>query len=234
MVPCTTDRTTIVIITHNYARFVRQAAISALSQTRQPRVLIVDDASTDGTPDVVFDLFAVGSPSLAYYRGRTNQGLARMRNAAARMVSSEWIVYLDADDWLAVDFIERGEQWLDVRPWVDALTTDMVIVRDRRRPFSTTARVPGSWMELARKNTVIQTSFLRRDRILKLGGYDPALDYEDWDFWIRLLKAGYSIDRLPGEHVFRREHGLNKSKTCDERAGERQIRQKHPCPGLFS
>jgi GT2 family glycosyltransferase len=89
------------------------------------------------------------------------------------------------------------------------------------------ASVPSYWNDLLARNTIVQTSLIRRSLIQRLGGYDPALDFEDWDFWIRVLQSGGRIARLPGAHVFRREHNRNKSKVCDEDAAVAAIRAKH-------
>jgi glycosyltransferase involved in cell wall biosynthesis len=223
-----TDRTTVVVITYNYARYLTEAVESVLGQTRRPNVLIMDDASDDNTPDVVRRLMAPGHGRLECCRAASNQGLSRTRNEAARRVTTEWLIYLDADDWLSPDFVEKGEAWIDRHRGVDILTTDARIVRHDRRPVRFCARVPADWTGLLERNTIVQTSFVRRDVVARLGGYDPALDFEDWDFWIRAMKAGCAFGRLPGVHVYRREHGLNKSKCCDEQAATQAVRQRHP------
>lgn len=222
------DRTTVVIITHNYARYLKTAVESVLEQTLRPNILIVDDASQDETSQVVEELRTEWPGSFDYFRTDTNHGLARIRNLAAQLVATEWIVYLDADDWLATDFIEKGEEWLDRHAGADVLTTDMFIVRDGSDPIVRKADEPLTWFDLRRRNGVVQTSFIKRNWIPRLGGYDPGLDFEDWDFWIRLVKNGGRIRRLPGPHVYRREHGGNKSKICDESGATRQVREKHP------
>ncbi len=226
------SRTTIVVITHNYGRYLRAAVASAVEQTARPRVLIMDDCSTDETEEVVRSLIAE-HPNLNCHRSTERRGLAATRNDAARRVETDWIVYLDADDWLDRRFIERGAHWLDRHIELDVLTTDMTIVRDGQKPFVSTARAPSSWRYLTRKNTVVQTSFIRRSMILALGGYDGTLEYEDWDFWIRALKGGYRIGRLPGAHLYRREHGLNKSKTGDEALMAERVRKRHPVPSRW-
>lgn len=229
----TSNQTTIVVNTYNYGRYLPTAVASAVGQTRRPRVLIMDDASTDATEAVVRSLVEQ-YPTLECHRSAQRRGIAATRNDAARRVGTDWIVYLDADDWLDLQFIERGEQWLDRHANLDVLTTDMTIVRDGRRPFVSRARVPDSWHRLTRRNTVVQTGFIRRSMILALGGYDGALEpYEDWDFWIRALKAGHRIGRLPGTHLYRREHGLNMSKTCDESLATRRVRERHPLPSRW-
>ncbi len=220
------SRTTVVVVTHNYARFLAEAVASAVEQTLQPQVLVMDDGSSDDT-EAVLGALAVRYPALKQHRSPIVRGLSATRNDAARRAATDWIVYLDADDWLDRRFVERGEDWLAGRPGDDVLTTDITIVRDGRRPFVSRASVPASWRGLLKRNTINQTSFIRRSIVGALGGYDPALDYEDWDFWIRALKAGYRIARLPGAHVYRREHGRNKSKTCDEAVATREVRERH-------
>jgi glycosyltransferase involved in cell wall biosynthesis len=228
-----TPASTIVITAYNYGRYLPDAVASAVGQTRPAHVLIMDDASTDGTGEVVRSLVAQ-YPNVDYYLSPARRGLAATRNEAARRVTTDWIVYLDADDWLDLRFIERGEQWLERHSQLDVLTTDMTIVRDGRKPFVSRARVPRSWPILTRKNTVIGTGFVRRSMIQALGGYDSAFEYEDWEFWIRVLKAGHRIGRLPGAHLYRREHGLNMSKTCDDALATRRVRDRHPLPSRWT
>ena len=222
-----TERTTVVVISHDYGRYLRQAVTSALRQVPAPRVLIMDDASRDDTWDVAQALEREAGGRVACVRSDRMVGLAEIRNTAARLIATPWVIYLDADDWLGDDFVARGEARLDRRPHVDVLTADMVVVRDGRRPFRVKTRPPSSAARLARANPIAQTSFIRRDIIAALGGYDGSLHFEDWDFWIRALQAGYTIERLPGARVFRREHGRNKSKVCDQDEARAQLRAKH-------
>ncbi len=218
--------TTVVVITCNYGRYLSDAVESAVAQTTRPCILIVDDASEDDTPQIVERLRSAHA-AIGYHRLTENIGLARVRNLAARLVGTPWLVYLDADDWLDPHFVERGEAMLSADPAIDALTTDMTIVREGRVKRVFRSRVPPFWADLLARNTIVQTSFIRRALVIQADGYDPSLDFEDWDFWIRVLQAGGRIERLPGAHVFRREHGRNKSKICDERAATAHVRAKH-------
>jgi glycosyltransferase involved in cell wall biosynthesis len=217
--------TTVAVICCNYARFLRQAVQSAVLQTRTPRVLILDDASTDETPAVAGELVREYR-DVDYHRLPANIGLSRVRNLAAEVATSDWVIFLDADDWLDAAYIERGEAFVATHPGVDVLTTDMTIVRNEMPGRVFTSRVPEVWTDLLERNSIVQTSFIRRDLVRRLG-YDPALAFEDWDFWIRVLQHGGRIERLAGAHVFRREHGRNKSKICDEGAATAAVLNKH-------
>jgi len=218
--------TTVVVINHNYGRFLRQAVWSVLQQTRTSAVLVIDDASSDGSGDVLASL-GRAHPELGIVRLRENVGLSRVRNLAASQATTGWIVFLDADDWLEPTYVERAEAFLARSPDIEVLVPDMTLRRGDRRPRVVRSRIPGDWRELLKRNTIVQTSVVRRELVNALGGYDPQLDFEDWDFWVRALKAGRRFARLPGAFVNRREHGANKSKICDETAATAAVRLKH-------
>jgi GT2 family glycosyltransferase len=218
--------TTIAVICHNYGRYLVDAVESAVRQTRSAEVLVIDDASSDETAAVI-DRLAATYRSLGRHSLPVNLGLSRVRNLAARTATTEWIVYLDADDWLMADFIASAQSWLHEHRDVDALTTDMTIVKNGGSRRIVRTSLPAFWTDLLQRNTIVQTSLIRRRAVLDLGGYDPTLDYEDWDFWIRFLQSGRRIARLAGSHVFHREHGRNKSKMCDERAAADAVRARH-------
>ncbi|MBP6716181.1 MAG: glycosyltransferase family 2 protein [Acidobacteria bacterium] len=228
-----TPRTTVVVITHNYGRFLRSAVDSAMQQTRHARVMIMDDASTDDTEAVVAEIVA-RDPDLQCHRAATARGPSATRNAAAAIVNTEWVVFLDADDWLEPTFVERAEDWTDRHPDADVVTTDMTVYRNSQNPFVVATGTPRSWLDLTQRNVVLQTSLIRRSVVLAIAGYDSTLEpFEDWDFWIRALKSGYTITRLPGAHVHRREHGANLSKNCDEALATRRVLDRHPRPSRW-
>jgi glycosyltransferase involved in cell wall biosynthesis len=218
--------TTVVIINYNRGRFLREALRSVVEQTTRVNVLVADNASTDETPDIVRSLRVI-HPDIVFHTLPINIGLARLRNHAATLVTTEWLIFLDSDDWLDLSYVSKAEEWLRTHAAVDVLTTDMTIVRGEGERRVVRSKVPRYWDELLVRNTIVQTSVIRRSLVARLGGYDPTLDFEDWDFWIRVLQAGGRIARLPGSHVFWRDHGDNYSKACDQRLATAAIRQKH-------
>ena len=84
----------IIICCYNRAHFVVKALESALRQNYQPvEIIVYDDGSTDGTKDLMRNY---GKKSR--YVWNENQGIARARNNACRMVSGDFITFLDDDD----------------------------------------------------------------------------------------------------------------------------------------
>jgi succinoglycan biosynthesis protein ExoO len=88
----------VIIAAYNAASFIHRAIESALAQTGVTlEVLVVDDASSDDTPDVLKRL-AQDDPRIKVVVSPENRGPAGARNLAFASVSSDWIAVLDSDD----------------------------------------------------------------------------------------------------------------------------------------
>ncbi|HWG35413.1 MAG TPA: glycosyltransferase family 2 protein [Gemmatimonadaceae bacterium] len=116
----------VVIPTFNRARILRRAIDSALAQSYERlEVIVVDDGSTDETPDVLRDL----GPRVRAIR-QTNAGPAVARNTAIAHARGELVAFLDSDDtWLEWK-IEAQVQALGRVPQAGLAWTDMIAVDD--------------------------------------------------------------------------------------------------------
>jgi glycosyltransferase involved in cell wall biosynthesis len=179
----------VVIPTYDYGRFVARAVQSALDQTLPPvEVVVVDDGSTDDTPDV---LRAFGS-RIRVVR-QANRGVAAARNRGARESSAGVLAFLDADDaWhprmLAVTVAalrhrpdagavhcglrevdeQGGEVGLTVSGWGGRIAEDLLMMRPVLPLTGSASLVP---------RTVFEA----------LGGYDERLSTSaDWDLCLRI------------------------------------------------
>jgi glycosyltransferase involved in cell wall biosynthesis len=90
-------RFSVIIPTYNYAHYLDRAIDSVLHQQFEPaaEVIVVDDGSTDHTPDVAAEY----GTRIRYVR-QSNQGVSVARNRGIEAAQAEWIVFLDADDRL--------------------------------------------------------------------------------------------------------------------------------------
>ena len=84
----------VVMAAYNYAPYISEAIESVLAQTRPPLdVIVVDDGSTDATPEVL----AAFGDRIRVLR-QTNQGASAARNRGIEAARGEYIAFIDADD----------------------------------------------------------------------------------------------------------------------------------------
>lgn len=178
----------VVLVTRNRREELRVALLSAMSQEGSPEVLVIDDASTDGTPDMVQRDF----PRVRLHRSPVPVGYIGHRNRAATLASASIVVSIDDDACFSSE---------------DAVATTVAEFSDPRigvvaMPLIHTARGPdvlqrapsadGVWVT----NAYIGTAHaVRRDLFLALGGYREELVYglEEPDFCVRLLRSGHVV-----------------------------------------
>src|SRR3954467_2657063 len=93
----------VVVPTYERAETLGRAIASILRQDADFELIVVDDGSTDDTARIVrqFDDERIS------YQHQTNAGVSAARNAGAAAARGEWLVFLDADDELLPDALER-------------------------------------------------------------------------------------------------------------------------------
>lgn len=118
-------RVSILMAVYNGEQYLRQAMDSALKQdgVDDVELLCVDDASTDSSLQIL-DEYAARDGRVRVFRQPTNQGQAVARNLALREAKGEYIVMLDADDWLSEDALRRALAVFDAHR-----ETDCVVLR---------------------------------------------------------------------------------------------------------
>lgn len=91
---------------YNAAPYIRPCIESVQAQTlRDWEMLIVDDASTDGTAELVRAYLS--DPRIRFFQNDRNRGPGHTRNRALDAATGEWLAVLDADDWMAPERLER-------------------------------------------------------------------------------------------------------------------------------
>ena len=90
----------VVVAAFNVAPFIADAIASTLSQSNVSEVIVVDDASNDGTPEIVANIAAVESRVKLIKQAR-NSGPGAARNVALKHASGDWVAILDGDDLMA-------------------------------------------------------------------------------------------------------------------------------------
>jgi glycosyltransferase involved in cell wall biosynthesis len=114
-------RFSVIIPAYNSASTLPRAIESVLTQSVEVHELIVvDDASTDGTPAL---MASYGNP-VRYFRRERNAGVSAARNYGAEQATGDWLAFLDADDWYFERRIAAHASWISEDAGLDFLTGD--------------------------------------------------------------------------------------------------------------
>src|SRR3954453_23474295 len=110
---------TFLMSTWNAGPHLRPAFESVLAQTEPNwRMVIVDDASSDSTPDVAA---SYGDERIRVERLTENRGQTAALNHGMQLVETEWIARLDQDDVAMPMRVERQLEWIRARPTTAAV-----------------------------------------------------------------------------------------------------------------
>jgi glycosyltransferase involved in cell wall biosynthesis len=94
----------ILIPAYNASRWIHESIRSAVNQTWFAKeIIVIDDGSTDGTANIVRHY----ESAILKFAVQDNQGAARARNRALSLAQGDYIQWLDADDLLSPDKVER-------------------------------------------------------------------------------------------------------------------------------
>lgn len=194
-----TDEVAVVIPCHNLGRFLGETVESVLSQHVRPRqILIVDDASTDDTPNIAA-LFA--GKGVRYMRGEW-KNVSFARNAGAGQTEhTPYLLFLDADDILPPEYIDVCLREARGKP-------DIAIVYGDMQQFgasNTLYRMPEfDPVPFDRTNIITSHALILRQAFELVGGYRTTdAPGEDWDMYRRILQMPFRAKKAPTHVLYR-------------------------------
>jgi len=225
----------VIIPTSNRWPLLSSCALpSALGQEGVDlEVIVVDDGSSDQTPDKLSEL---NDGRLRVIRHDRSLGVSRARNTGIAAARGEWLAFLDDDDLWSPH---------KLRMQIDAATSEQaafvysgaIAVDERRRLLAflplpqadvlETELLRGAAIPSGPSNVLASAALIR-----ELGGFDEEMSHSaDWDMWIRLVRAA-SATSCTQVLVARVEHSqrmLFRDRPDVEKEVERLL-NKH-CPG---
>lgn len=208
----------VVITAYNYGRYLERAIRSALNQSldkSQYEVIIIDDASTDETPAILENYTEL----VRVYRMQENSGLAASRNYGIKKARGQYVIFLDADDYLQADALKVQSVFLNENNRLDAVATDYYLVNEYGDHIE--------WVNAAERPIACGIMF-RKDRLFDIGLYDSTFRArEDEDLRIRFEKKFVIYNIILPLYRYRR-HDNNLTNNEDEMEKYRQhLNDKH-------
>jgi GT2 family glycosyltransferase len=226
----------IVIPTYNRASLVGRAVTSALDQDPAPReVLVVDDGSTDETPEVL-----AGFALRVHVHRQPNAGVSAARNAGIQRTRGKFVGFLDSDDALLPGAVARG--LAELESGADAALFSARSAGPGPAPgVLLTKPLPGVDYRLAGlfgrdEAWATPCGLFRRSLLSELEGFDRELRCgEDYLLLLRAVAAGHSV-RLIREPCFVNDRSRTFSRLSESTIGNmrgklealRRFEQRHP------
>lgn len=189
-------KVSILIPCYNAERWIAQAIESALSQTYPDQeIIVVDDGSTDNSLAIIREF-----EDKIFWETGPNRGGNVARNRLLELSNGEWLQYLDADDYLLPDKVEKQVCYLSEVPRTDILYSPSIFkhyqVNGSSQEVLPIPEPFDPWILLARWFLPQTGSPLwRKQALLDVGGWKPEQPCcQEHELYLRLLMAGKTFE----------------------------------------
>ena len=208
----------IIITCYNYGRYLERAIRSCLDQSMPKssfEIIVVNDCSTDETAQVL-DNF---SDECRIFNLEKNVGLSAARNFGIRKAKGQFVVFLDADDYIQKDLIYIQKTFLTENNTIDAISTNYYLVDEK-----------GNHIEHvnAEEQPIACGIMFRKDLLFDIGLYDESFRArEEEDLRKRFLDKHNIYNLILPLYRYRR-HGNNLTDNHEEMEKHAQkLKNKH-------
>ena len=204
-------KVSVIIPCYNQGHYLDKAVDSILNQTFQDfEIIVINDGSTDES--TIEKLRHYDRPKTTVMH-TSNQGLPNARNNGIRNTDSDYLLPLDADDYMGTTFLEKAVPILDSRNDVGVVTCGMQCFG-----MSGKRHLPkgGGVKNFLSHNNACVASLFRRVCWKEAGGYNEDLrqGYQDWNLWIDITKRDWLVHVIPEYlYFYRRKPGSMVTKS---------------------
>lgn len=211
----------IIVPCYNQAEYLDECLQSVIDQTYENwECIIVNDGSSDNTEELAKKWLEKDSRFKYLYK--ENGGLSSARNAGIENAKGEWILPLDNDDKISIDYLKIA---------ADQFDENFNIIYCEAEFFGEkTGKIPQklySFPSLLKENMIFCTAFYKKDSWKNVEGYDESLifGFEDWEFWISLAELGNNkVFKIP-QICF--QYRIKKTSMLLELEGEKSLMMKN-------
>ena len=200
---------------YNESRFIEEAITSILSQTFYDfELIVVDDGSTDSTPEILSRLAKTDS-RISLYRNDQRQGIAKSLNSISRIAQAALLARMDADDWADEERFEIQIEAFKQDPSLALCGSNVTHTDEAMRQLFRTALPVLDWeircAALFENPFAHPSIMMRTDVFQSVGGYNEGYrTSQDYDLWTRLLFQG-AVCNVQQSLVMARRHNMSVS-----------------------
>ncbi len=208
----------VIITSYNYARYIERAIRSALNQSMPAvtfEVIVVDDCSTDESHFILENY----KDEIRMLKMEKNSGLSAARNAGIKKAKGQFVVFLDADDYIQADLIKVLSVFLTENNRLDAVAVDYYLVNEFGDHIE--------WVNSNEKPIACGIMF-RKDLLFDIGLYDESFRAREEEDLRKRFLAKHTIFHIPLPLYRYRMHDNNLTKNAEEMNKHAQmLNEKH-------
>ncbi|NQZ66152.1 MAG: glycosyltransferase family 2 protein [Mycoplasmatales bacterium] len=193
----------ILVCAYNAEKFIKECLNSLVSQSinkKEYEIILINDGSNDNTRKIAekFDDVKIFN--------QENQGLSAARNKAIQLSKGEWIVFVDADDYISLDFLEIAEKYKNDD------SKNFIVMKELKdyKAEKIDNKIQQNKMDDSVAGRIIQRNLF--DNYKFPSKYKYAI--EDWDFYVHKIKEIKPLDlRNKKSFYFYRYNDQSLSKS---------------------
>ena len=190
----------VMITSYNQKDIILRAIQSVLDQTyKNIQIVIADDASTDGSQDLLRDISSKYPNQIKLILAQENQGIAKNKNMGFCACTGDFITYLDGDDYYFSEKIEHEIKVFNLNTNADIVYSNFAYADSRgeiREIWKNSSYIAPTGNIFKRVfsrrfpyKTLYRCELIRADVLKKVNYYDDSvIAYHDWDSRIRMSK----------------------------------------------
>ena len=221
---------TVIITCYNKARYIPDAIQSVLNQTYSNiECILIDDGSTDNSGDIVRK-YRDNDNRLRYFL-KKKEGAGSARNFGVEKSQGKWIQFLDGDDYLSIDKIEKTMEYVDKLSYDEDVVfySDYKIIRENQPGFEKEFRFKQLNTEQLIKELIgrkfgldaptplhVNNTFHKREIFKKINFDESLTCFEDYLFFYRQLSTGVQFIHTPCIGMTYRSNPEGISKVPDD------------------
>lgn len=206
-------KVTIYITNYNYGHYIEKAINSVLNQSfKDIEIFIIDDGSTDNSKEIIEKYASIDNVKIIYQK---NKGLIVTNNIALRLAQGDYIMRLDADDYIDKNAIKLMVDELDEDEALGLVFPNYFIVDENENIINVRLRIPSEENNVKDNPahgacTLIRTKFLRL-----IGGYDESFTCQDGYFlWINFFSR-FKTKNIETPLFYYRRHKSNLTNNSE-------------------
>jgi glycosyltransferase involved in cell wall biosynthesis len=217
----------IIIPNYNYEAYIEEC-IQSVEESDfdhgRMEIIIVDDASTDNSVQLISKLKKQISVPLHLIKHPINLGLARARNSGVKNASGKYLFLLDSDNYIGKECLSRHFHYLNENEALSACYAPIQKFDNETKELQGIfSNEPYDYNRLSSTGNYIDAmSMIKREDLVEAGMYDekmPLSGWEDYELWLRFGMHNKSVAFMGGEPLsFYRTHAgsmINKMKPVN-------------------